>query len=122
MDYDRFTEWVTRELRRRDWIQADFARHSGLSTATVSNVLSGKERPGLKFLEGTVQAFGYELADTILTEIGLRYPDPPEVADRREANRLFARLSDEEQEMLLTQMRALVERKRGNPRAVIETG
>lgn len=112
MEYDRFIEWMGKELDRRGWIQADFARESGLSTATVSNVLSGKERPGLRFIEGALRAFGYGVADAMFVEIGLRAPEPEETANLREANLRFSQLSGDAQKMILIQMRALAEQER----------
>lgn len=37
-----FRNWLLDELRKRDWIQADLARASGLTTATISRYATGR--------------------------------------------------------------------------------
>lgn len=85
MNYARFIEWLDKELVRRDWTQADFSRKSGLSTATVSNILSQKERPGLRFLEKTIIAFGWRSpeAQEALRQLGLIPPLPTSIEERQ---------------------------------------
>ncbi len=37
-----FGDWLLAELSKRDWIQADLARASGLTTATISRYATGR--------------------------------------------------------------------------------
>ena len=34
-----FSDWLNKELKERDWIQADLARASGLTTASISRYM-----------------------------------------------------------------------------------
>jgi transcriptional regulator with XRE-family HTH domain len=37
-----FTEWLLTEMKKRDWLQADLARASGLTTASISKYVAGR--------------------------------------------------------------------------------
>lgn len=41
-----FNDWLIEEMNRRDWSQADLARRSGLSSAGLSRILSGRRGIG----------------------------------------------------------------------------
>lgn len=41
-----FTEWLLDELQRRGWQPADLAKQAELSTGSISNILTGKRKPG----------------------------------------------------------------------------
>ncbi len=112
LEYNRFVEWINREIERRSWIQADFARKSGLSTATVSDVLSGKVRPGLKFVTATIRAFGRQSANDVLMQIGLLPPMPMETAQWLRLSSMWGQLSTEDQGRILDIVEVWV-RKRG---------
>lgn len=37
-----FNDWLLKELKQRDWLQADLARASGLTTAAISRYINGR--------------------------------------------------------------------------------
>jgi len=37
-----FSDWLLKELNKKDWIQADLARASGLTTASISKYMGGR--------------------------------------------------------------------------------
>ena len=43
-----FAEWLSGELNKRDWNQADLGRKTGLESATISNIVNGKRGVGYK--------------------------------------------------------------------------
>ena len=47
-----FLTWVQDELNRREWKNADFARHAGISEATVSRIMSRLRNPTWTFCIG----------------------------------------------------------------------
>jgi transcriptional regulator with XRE-family HTH domain len=53
-----FPKWLAKEIKRRGWRQAEFARRAGLSPSQVSRVLTG-EPAGHDFCQGAAQAMGF---------------------------------------------------------------
>ena len=41
-----FAEWLTAELDEREWNQSELARRAGVSSAAISDVLSGRRQIG----------------------------------------------------------------------------
>lgn len=119
---ESFVDWINEHVEERGWSYAELARRSGLSSPTISQVMNGQKNPGFEFCKGIARAFGISRPEFVMMRAGLLPPLPKSTASLREANDLFAQLTDEEQRMLLTQMRALVEQKRGNPKPTVETG
>jgi transcriptional regulator with XRE-family HTH domain len=54
---EKFIEWLEEKMADRGWSQADLSRHANISKATVSNVLSGKRKPGIEFLVAIANSF-----------------------------------------------------------------
>lgn len=106
-----FTDWLQKELDTRGWSQSELGRRANLASATISYVLSGNTNPGFEFCKKVALAFGVS-PERILRMAGLLPPEPEPTANSKEANQLFSQLTDEEQEIVLAQMRALVERRR----------
>ncbi len=112
--------FISQELEERGWSMRELARRAGLSPTTISDVINGSARPGLEFYRGVSRAFQVPLDDVL--RIAKVLPSlPPETARTVEANRLFAQLTDEEQEILLAQLRGLVERRRVTNRPAHQT-
>ncbi len=109
MTNDNFSLWLIREMETRGWSYSETARRGGISHARISQVVGG-ETPGAEFCLAIARAFKMEPED-VLKRAGRFPPEPPVTSRRREADRLFARLSEEDQETLLVQMRALAERQ-----------
>ena len=69
----------------------------------------GEMKPSVQMCKKIASAFLIP-SQEVMARVGMLDPIPPETASRREADYLFSKLSDEEQEIVLAQMRALVER------------
>ena len=79
-----FAAWLRRQLARRDWTQADFARAAGLPTGTVSRWVRGERVPTPLHADLIADVLGVDL-DIVLAVAGHRPnvdpDDPPEIAD-----------------------------------------
>ncbi|HEY85822.1 MAG TPA: helix-turn-helix transcriptional regulator [Chloroflexi bacterium] len=51
-----FREWLEGELKKQDWKPADLAHRSGVSRASVSNVLNDMRNPGPDFCNAIARA------------------------------------------------------------------
>jgi transcriptional regulator with XRE-family HTH domain len=49
-------EWLADEVRARRWSYSELARQAGLSPAGISQVMSGRNNPGLQFCFGVARA------------------------------------------------------------------
>ena len=107
---ESFTNWLLQELDARGWSRSEAARRGRISASMFDKVINGHARPGLEFCKGVARAFGMPRPEEVMIRAGLLPPLPEETRNLQEANLLLAQLSDGEQEMLLTQMRALVDR------------
>ncbi len=58
-----FPQWLINRLIERDWIQADLARRSGLTTAAISRIITQNRQPGKKALEAFSRAFDLPLEE-----------------------------------------------------------
>jgi transcriptional regulator with XRE-family HTH domain len=99
-------EWLGRQLERRAWSSSELARRAGISQSSVSNVLTGKQIPGLEFCKGVARALGGR-AEELLRLAGHLPPMPAPVVEEREALRLLRGLSDPMRGVALSLLRAL---------------
>ena len=99
-----FSQWIISELDDRGWSYNELARRSGLSSATVSTVLSGKSNPGLEFCNGVASAFGIP-PENVLRRAGLLPSVPEETITARELIFHFNLLDDEDQAEILEYVR-----------------
>jgi transcriptional regulator with XRE-family HTH domain len=58
LSMEKFVVWVIEELDKRNWRPADLAHKAGVSTGSLSNVLSGKRKAGPDICRAIAQAFG----------------------------------------------------------------
>ncbi len=65
-----FTAWLNQEMQRRDWSQADLARHSALSRAVINKLLNAKTHPQPSTLAAISRAFKVPI-ETAYREAGL---------------------------------------------------
>jgi len=72
---NRLSKFLLSELEIRDWSQADLARKSGLSRTAISDVISGRRRPGVELCSALAIALGLP-PETLFRESGL-LPDLP---------------------------------------------
>jgi transcriptional regulator with XRE-family HTH domain len=104
-----FRNWLAEELERRGWSSSELARRAGVVPSTVSQVLSGANRPGFDLCIGVAQALG-ERPDYMLRRAGLLPPLPSTVEEEEEMLTLFRRLPDGERKTMMVMLRALVSR------------
>ena len=102
-----FEDWLRSELEERGWSRSEAARRGGISASMFDKVINGYARPGLDFCKGVAQAFRMPLED-VFRRAGILPPLPSDAPYLQEAIELFSRLPEELQEVVLTQMRALV--------------
>ena len=57
---EAFTEWLTEEMKRRDWRNSDLAQAAGISDAQISRVISGVRQPGPDFCTALARGFGID--------------------------------------------------------------
>lgn len=108
MTGNSFPQWIETQMAKRGWRAADLARKSGVDNGTLSNVLNGVRGPGLTFCTRLADAFQVRHS-IVLQEAGLITGDPAETPTLAECQHLFAQLSDDDQEVLLAQMHAILE-------------
>jgi transcriptional regulator with XRE-family HTH domain len=106
-----FVRWLEEELEKRGWSQADLARNSGVSRASISNIVTSYRTPGPDVCSGIAQAFHIP-AEEVFRRAGLLPPKPEETLANKEALTLFETLSDDEKVHIIEYMRFLVERRR----------
>lgn len=89
MRQQEFAVWFLRQLRSRDWTQADFARKTGIATGTVSNWKRGIRIPDPGSCDVIADVLGVD-RDLVLAVAGHR-PEVDPISDddpRREMHAL----------------------------------
>lgn len=64
-DSDSLPMWLRRQLDRRDWSQADFARRLNVGTGLVSRWMTGKRTPSPRYCDLIADVLGVDL-DVVL--------------------------------------------------------
>ena len=105
-----FVRWLEEELEKRGWSQADLARNSGVSRASISNIVTSYRTPGPDVCSSIAKAFHIP-AEEVFRRAGLLPPKPQETSASKEALTLFEALSDDEKTHIIEYMRFLVERQ-----------
>ena len=100
------SEWLSQQLEERGWSSSELARRAGVSQSSVSNVLTGKQIPGLEFCKGVAQALDLR-AEELLRRAGHLPPMPEPVVEEREALRLLRGLNRPMRSVALSLLRAL---------------
>jgi transcriptional regulator with XRE-family HTH domain len=120
-----FGEWLAEELKQRAWSSSELARRAGISQSSVSNVLTGKQIPGLEFCKGVAKALDLP-ADRLLRLAGHLAYVPEPVVEEQEAVRLFRTLDEHMRGVALSVLRALqsgvlqVSSAESGPRTIVE--
>ena len=99
-------EWLEGQLEERGWSSSELARRAGISQSSVSNVLTGKQVPGLEFCKGVAEALDVR-TEELLQQAGHLPPMPAPVVEEREALRLLRGLSGPMRGVALSLLRAL---------------
>ena len=113
-----FSEWLEKELEKRDWSYNELAKRAGLSSGYVSMVMTGQRRPKEKFCNAVARALNVPPVE-VFRRAGILPPAPEETATVLEVVYLMSQLPPEEQERLLITARAWIEaREREKQRGV----
>jgi transcriptional regulator with XRE-family HTH domain len=94
---DKLVQWLEAEKDKRGWGVRDLAREAGLTPAQVSDVLSGKSNPGMRFYLGMWRAFHVSI-DYLLQLAGELPPGPEENPTLMEIMEIARRLPPDLQE------------------------
>jgi transcriptional regulator with XRE-family HTH domain len=71
-----FVNWLQEELKNRGMNQSDLSRRSGISTGSISDVISGRRKAGREF--ATAVARGFDLpVETVFQEAGFLPKEKP---------------------------------------------
>ncbi len=98
-----FVEWLQRELAKRNWTQLDLSRHSGISAAGISKIMSSDRGVGIEAVVRIATALNVT-TDNVLRQAGL-LPTPADATldDRRlleDLQRRIERLDAEDRRYL----------------------
>ena len=104
---NNLVDWLTEEIEDRGWSLRELGRRSGLSHATISNILSSQTKPGLDFCIGIARALDVS-AESVLRRADLLPRRTEETEARREMLYLFDQLTEETQETVITMLRGYV--------------
>lgn len=106
-----FSKWLESEIDKKGWSKAEFSKHSGIDSGTVSNLLNEIRKPGPDTCRAIAKALAYP-EGLVFYEAGLlsenpyekEYDDPEleEMAD------LFNRLSDDDRAAFLAMLQTKV--------------
>lgn len=102
-----FSDWLMKELAKREWSQADLARESGLSKQAISNYLNGNRIPDKGAAVRIAKAFMYS-PDVLLHAMGLSQLPSDWSPTREQWNQAFDVLDPEEQEEFLAMVQAKI--------------
>jgi transcriptional regulator with XRE-family HTH domain len=75
-----FAKWLEHQLDLRSWSYNELARQAGVSSAGVSQVMTGRQKPGVGFCKGVAAALKIP-ADKVFRLAGL-LPEVPERDER----------------------------------------
>lgn len=104
----QFGDWILGEAGERGWSLNELARRADVSSGGLSMVVNGLRRAGPELCRGIARAFGVSPVG-VFQGAGILPPDPDMTPTMREAIHLFAQLPVAVQDIMLTQMRALVQ-------------
>lgn len=74
---DNINNWLLKEMKSRNWSQAELARRAGVSRTAISDVLSGKRMMGKDLAQSVAEAFKIPVTE-IYRVIGILPPEPSE--------------------------------------------
>lgn len=105
-----FAKWLQLKLLQHNWSQAELARRSHVSEATISRVLLRGNIPGPDIVKAIADALG-ESTDLALELAGIvRLNDIPTdvTTEQRELFRELAKLAPEERKLVLEQLGTMI--------------
>jgi len=102
-----FAEWLSSEIRRRGWSEAEFARRGKITPQAVNQVINGINQPGAKLYAAAARAFEIP-KEEVLRRAGELKAWPPEAFTDDLTARL-RRLPAEDQDRVLVMWRVALE-------------
>ena len=105
-----FSDWLIVQLRDRGWDQAELVRRSGMSSGTISRIITGSRKPGTDATKGIARALKMPVEEVMRQAGLLPMPADATVDDRKavqELERKIKRLSAEERLYLIDLMNRL---------------
>lgn len=107
-----FASWLEAEIQSRGWSQAELAKRARLNRAIVNKVLNRYSKPSPETLQAIARALGYP-QEFVFRKAGLLDDSPTEEdALTRLLNHYFAQLTPQEQQIILTQIEALAQKRK----------
>ena len=94
-----FSDWVQKERIERDWSQANLARYSGISRATINKIESGADTPTPETISAIARAFKIPLT-VAFRKAGLLPPELPDDVNFEEWKEILAGLSERDRTIL----------------------
>jgi transcriptional regulator with XRE-family HTH domain len=94
---EQFVNWLQEELDDRGWSQAELARRSKMTTATISHIFTGERRPGPETCTGIATALKYP-PEVVFRKAGLLPEEDPIETDIKIRAYKIARLDDQDRE------------------------
>lgn len=107
---ETFGEWLNAEVEERGWSFRELSRRAGVSQSAISLVLSG-EPPGPKSCRGIARALNLPVEE-VFRRAGILPPSTEKTPSLRELDHLFTQLTPEQQDDVLTFVRALLEKRK----------
>ena len=104
----KLSEWLRKELRARDWTQADLANNSGIPPASISRIINETRGPSPETCRALAETFNYP-QEYVFKKAGLIDEKEKENIDPTlaEANRLMKELPEEYRGQALALVRFL---------------
>lgn len=108
-----FPQWLEEQLERKNWIQADLARASGITTAQIGRILNGARRAGPDACIAIADALNLP-PDMVFRQAGLLPPKQEQPPEFEEINYILSNLPEEEREDILeyARLRARINERR----------
>jgi len=60
-----FSVWLTEEIDKRGWSEAEFARRGKITPQSVNQVINDINKPGMKMFQAAARAFEMPLAEVM---------------------------------------------------------
>ena len=112
-----FTDWLSAEMHKRGWSQAELAREAEITKGALSHIFSGTRQPGVVMLKSIARAFHmpaeyvFRVAGILDTEDENEIEtesDLPITSDLDEWIRIYNEADGETRELLLDVAHAFV--------------
>lgn len=109
-EMDTFSVWLQQEMDSRGWNQADLHRKADLSRTVISDVLTGKVKPGFEFCVKVGKAFHIP-GELVMQKAELLPKTSSKNEEHLELQGLYEALNAQDRETVLNMMRFLLSKK-----------